>query len=385
MSLLTVIIATASILFIIIGRDAYKRNRMNLMHWLIFVCWGLFVTYSLMYPSFLDRISKVFGLARWVDILIYGSILTLTYFYFELVNKNTKDGFNFTKFITNEALSHVDADYIKNAVAPVHHYATVSWKWDQSHSTTQVHKHSNISKSDFMFHVKGLNESKTIGKVIDDIIWAWFSKILVVNDWSTDDMPDIVREKIQQYDDKLIVLVNHLINRRHGWWNKTGIQFFRKFGKACDIKYVVFYDADDQMDISDMESYIDFLQEHQHIDVIQWSRFVDGGVATNMPLMRKVILFGAKLLTRIFNGMRITDPHNGYKCFRLSSLCLINLHTDTTAYANELIDEYRRLGFKVVELPVHIKYTDYSLGKGQKNNNAINILLELIYRKFFYR
>lgn len=253
------------------------------------------------------------------------------------------------------------------------------------HWSTEALKHWSIEKSDFMFHVKGLNESKTIGKVIDEIIWAWFSKILVVNDGSTDTMPDIVQEKIRQYDDKLIVLVNHLINRRHGWGNKTGIQFFSKFGKACDIKYVVFFDADDQMDIADMESYISFLQERPDVDVIQWSRFVTGGVATNMPFMRKVILFGAKLLTRIFNGMRITDPHNGYKCFKLESLSLIKLYTDTTAYANELIDEYKRLNFTVVELPVHIKYTDYSLGKWQKNNNAINILLELIYRKFFFR
>ena len=134
-----------------------------------------------------------------------------------------------------------------------------------------------------------------------------------------------------------------------------------------------------------MKTYIDYLQEHPETDVIQGSRFVDGGVATNMPLMRKLILFGAKLLTRIFNGMRITDPHNGYKCFKLDSLTLIKLYTDTTAYANELIDEYKRLSFNVVELPVHIKYNDYSLGKGQKNNNAINILFELIYRKFFFR
>jgi hypothetical protein len=101
--------------------------------------------------------------------------------------------------------------------------------------------------------------------------------------------------------------------------------------------------------------------------------------------MRKIVLWGAKLLTRMMNGMRITDPHNGYKCFKLESLQQIVLTTDTTAYANELIDEYKRLQLKVVELPVHIRYTDYSLGKGQKNSNALNILFELIYKKLFFR
>lgn len=339
------------------------------MHGLIFILGSTFVAYSLRQPEFLDRISKVFGLARWVDILVYGSIIALVYFYFELVHQRTKDNYQFTRLVSNEALSHVDSDYIISQVQNIH----------------RSNPHSQLDKADFMFHVKGLNESVTIGKVIDEIIWAWFSKILVVNDGSTDAMPEIVQQKIKQYSNKLIVLVNHLINRKHGWGNKTGISFFRKFGEICDIKYVVFFDADDQMDIKDMSTYMDYLTQHPHTDVIQWSRFVMWGGAKDMPLMRKLILQWGKLLTRVMNGMRITDSHNGYKCFRLQALQQINLSTDTTAYANELIDEYKRLNFNVVELPVHIKYTDYSLGKGQQNKNAINILLELIYRKFFYR
>lgn len=115
------------------------------------------------------------------------------------------------------------------------------------------------------------------------------------------------------------------------------------------------------MNIADMDGFISYLQEFQHVDVIQGSRFVEGGKAYNIPLKRKIVLRGAKLLTRIMNGMYLTDPHNGYKCFRLQALQQINITTDTTAYANELIDEYQRLGLKVVELPVHIKYSDYSL------------------------
>ncbi len=373
MSLLTVIISTAAILFIIIWRDAYKRSTINFLHGLIFVGWGLFVAYGLRHPEFLDKISKTFGLARGVDILVYGSILVLMYFYFELVHKITKDNYNFTKLVTNEALSHVNSDYILSQVKKI-----------QNHSSQNKTK-QKIQQSDFMFHVKWLNESRTIAKVIDEIIWAGFSKILVVNDGSTDTMPEIVQQKIEQYPDKLIVLVNHLINRKHGWGNKTGIQFFRKFWAIVDIQYVVFFDADDQMDIKDMQTYMKYLEENPDTDVIQGSRFVHGGVAKNMPFMRKIILRWGKILTRIMNGMRITDAHNGYKCFKLSALTNIHLHTDTTAYANELIDEYKRLWLSVVELPVHIRYTDYSLGKGQKNKNAINILLELIYRKFFYR
>lgn len=371
MSLLTVIIATASILFVIIWWDAYKRGRINLLHGSIFILWSLVIWYSIYKPWFLDQLWKIFWLARWADIVVYGAILFLVYLFFDTNNKLMKQEFIMTKLVTNEALSHVDSEYIKNQTSKQTWFTTSSL-W-------------TINKSDFMFHIKGLNESKTIGKVIDDIIWAGFSKILVVNDGSTDSMSDIVQSKQQQYPDSLIVLVNHLINRRHWGWNKTGIAFFRKYGVLCNIKYVVFFDSDDQMDIADMKTYMEHLILHPETDVIQWSRFIEWWTTHNMPLLRKIILRWAKLITYLFNGIAITDSHNGYKCFRLDALCKINLTSDTTLYANELVDEYKRLWLHVIELPVHIKYSEYSLWKGQKNSNAINILVEMIYRKLFYR
>ena len=64
MSLLTVIIATASILFIIIGRDAYKRGKINVFHGLIFTLGIGFIGYSLYNPLFLERVGRIFGLGR---------------------------------------------------------------------------------------------------------------------------------------------------------------------------------------------------------------------------------------------------------------------------------------------------------------------------------
>ena len=68
-------------------------------------------------------------------------------------------------------------------------------------------------------------------------------------------------------------------------------------------------------------------------------------------------------MTKLFNGLDVSDPHNGYKCIRLDILKKISIQTDTTAYANELIDNYRKLKVDIIEVPVNIRYTDYSLGK----------------------
>ena len=45
-----------------------------------------------------------------------------------------------------------------------------SVKPDEEKTGSRKPEAGSLSKSDFMFHVKGLNESRTIGKVIDEII-----------------------------------------------------------------------------------------------------------------------------------------------------------------------------------------------------------------------
>jgi hypothetical protein len=42
---------------------------------------------------------------------------------------------------------------------------------------------------------------------------------------------------------------------------------------------------------------------------------------------------------------------------------------------------------KYIEVPIEIKYTDYSINKKhwQKNSNSIRLAAEMIYKKLFYR
>ena len=63
----------------------------------------------------------------------------------------------------------------------------------------------------------------------------------------------------------------------------------------------------------------------------------------------------------------------------------IDLSSDGMTYASELLDSIRRNKISYKEVPVRIKYTEYSLGKGQKNTNALRILFEMIYKKLFFK
>ena len=104
-----------------------------------------------------------------------------------------------------------------------------------------------------------------------------------------------------------------------------------------------------------------------------------------MPLGRKIILRGSKLVTLIFNRLSVSDPHNGYRALHASILGDIRLTSDGMTYASELLDCIRRNHISYKEVPVHIRYTEYSLGKGQKNGNALRILFEMIYKKLFFK
>ena len=104
-----------------------------------------------------------------------------------------------------------------------------------------------------------------------------------------------------------------------------------------------------------------------------------------MPRMRKFILAIATLVTKIFYGARMSDPHNGYRVIALSALRRIVLTSDGMHYANEVNEQIKKYHMKYKEVPVHIRYSDYSLRKGQKNSNSLKLAAEMIYKKIFFR
>ena len=82
-----------------------------------------------------------------------------------------------------------------------------------------------------------------------------------------------------------------------------------------------------------------------------------------MPAMRKIILWIAKLVTKILYGANISDPHNGYRVISLPTLRKFVITSDGMHYANEVNEQIKRYHMRYKELPVHIRYTDYSLKK----------------------
>lgn len=374
MSLLQFVIILSAIVFILFGVDLYKRKKMNILHFIVFfIGWGMVVLFAFN-QGLLNRFGSFFWLARGADLLVYISLILLFYFYIDLLNKHTKDKFQLTRLISQEA---IDKGYMINQ--------------------SLFHQRVNTDEKDqFVFNIRVYNEAEVIGSVIDEIIAHGFSKIVVINDGSSDNSLSVLQQKRQQYSDKMIIVLSHTINR--GWWaaNQTWYNFIKKYGDEMKIHRFVGFDADGQMDIKDMYTFMQHIKqdaklwldlENKKPDLYLGSRFLDGSIVQNMPSLRRYILRIAKLVTRMFYGTKVSDPHIGYRVISLSALRKFTLTADGMHYANELNEQIKRFGLRYKEIPVHIRYTEHSLTKWhrQKNSNSLRLAAEMIYKKIFFR
>ena len=76
--------------------------------------------------------------------------------------------------------------------------------------------------------------------------------------------------------------------------------------------------------------------------------------------------------------MRLTDTHNGLRALSRPVAGKIALHLDRMAHASEFLDQIARSGARVTEVPVHIRYTEYSRGKGQRTSGAVRIIWDYV-------
>lgn len=362
MSILQFILIISALIFTLFGIDLYKRKKVNILHAIVFLWWWIAIIIFTFNQNILNSFGEIFWIARWADLLVYVAIILLFYFYISLLNSHTKDKHNLTRLVSQNAINEC-----------------------RSSSQDKISKYKNQNfKDEFIFNIRVYNEWLKISSTIDEVIKFGFSKILIVNDWSQDNSLKEVQKKQKQYPDKLILLASHTINRGGGAANQTWYNFIKKYWEKLSIKRFVWFDADWQMNVKDMDSFIEAIQKKPH-DLYLWSRFIKWWAAENMPIVRKIVLNIAQIVTKLFYSSKVSDPHNWYRVISLNALKTFNLTSDGMHYANEFNEQLQRNKLSYMEVPVYIRYTDYSIQKWQKNSNSIKIWLEMIYKKIFFR
>jgi polyprenyl-phospho-N-acetylgalactosaminyl synthase len=214
--------------------------------------------------------------------------------------------------------------------------------------------------------IPAYNEASQVERVVASLLPLGI-QVVVVNDASRDETAHAARAAW---------VVSHPINLGQGAALQTGISF--ALGRGA--RFIVTFDADGQHRPQDIDVLWDTLHRCD-ADVVLGSRFL-GGTA-NMPRSRRLLLKLAVLFQWLTSGVRLTDAHNGLRLINEKAARAIQLQENRMAHASEIIDQFQTANLRIVEAPVTIVYTEYSLAKGQTSGNAVAIALSVLSRKFF--
>lgn len=214
--------------------------------------------------------------------------------------------------------------------------------------------------------IAAYNEEKRVAMVVDDVS-KYVDLVVVVDDGSNDKTSNVIK------NEKTVVL-RHCINLGQGAALQTGFDYVKKINPVV----VVTYDADGQFEASEIPKIMKPVLDGE-VDMVLGSRFL--GKTVNMLPIRRYILKLGILFTWIFSEIKLTDTHNGFRALSQRALNRIEITQNRMAHASEIIDEIKRNGLSYLEVPVTVKYDDYSKKKGQNSLNSVRILSELISKK----
>ena len=208
------------------------------------------------------------------------------------------------------------------------------------------------------------NEVTVIDEVVTDLL-DHFPHVLCVDDGSTDGSGDMALAAGA-------AVATHPINLGQGAALQTGFDYVLH---STDATFVVTFDADGQHRVEDAEAMVSTARA-EDLAIVFGSRFLEG--TSEVGRLRRIILRTAALVTRLRTGLHLTDAHNGLRLIRRDALCAVNLDQNRMAHATQVVNQLAATGLPWREVPVHIRYTDYSRSKGQSLLNSVNILVELV-------
>ena len=201
----------------------------------------------------------------------------------------------------------------------------------------------------YSFVIPAYNESVRIRPTLHALLryaqeQNWDVEILVVNDGSSDDTAQIVREYGRTHPQ--VLLVENPGNRGKGYSVRNGMLHAR--GDVC-----LFTDADLSSPMTEAQKLFDALD--QGADIAIGSRWLRTELQTEpQPLYRQ--LFGRifNLALRIILGLRFADTQCGFKAFRRDAAQRIFplQRIERWGFDPEILFLAQRAGLRVEEVPV---------------------------------
>jgi polyprenyl-phospho-N-acetylgalactosaminyl synthase len=213
------------------------------------------------------------------------------------------------------------------------------------------------------------NEDSVLRCTVSDLLVEY--SVIVVDDGSA--------TPARTYLEGLEVFcVRHDVNLGQGAALQTGTEF----ALSLNAQIIVHFDADGQHSAASVNHLIQPILDGK-ADVVLGSRFLDAGDRHGVPFTKRVLLKTGVFVSWAFTGIWLSDAHNGLRALSRTAAQQIKLTENGFAHATEILYRLRRSNLAYCEVPVPIRYTEYSKRKGQSVFNSFNILIDLLLSKLF--
>jgi glycosyltransferase involved in cell wall biosynthesis len=233
--------------------------------------------------------------------------------------------------------------------------------------------------------IPAYNEERLIRATLEHVP-DYVDRILVVDDASTDGMPEVVRDCTAR--DARIELIRHDSNRGPGAGIITGYK--RVLADGGD--FAVVCGGDDQMPLEQIPRLLDPLLANR-ADYTKGNRFMDRGGALAMipPQMPKTRLFGnmiITLLTKIASGyFKVADVVDGFTAINRQALERVDWDKAWTGYGYpmDFLIRLNAYGLRALDVP---RRAIYLPGVRQSQIKGLRYALRvspMLVRGFFWR
>lgn len=210
------------------------------------------------------------------------------------------------------------------------------------------------------------NEAQVLESVIHAVL-AVFPHVVCVDDGSHDGSAEAVLRTGAH-------LVRHPVNLGQGAALQTGLSYARAQPGA---RFFITFDADGQHRLEDAATMLEVARSGE-VDLVLGTRFATD--ASSVPWLKRLVLRTAVLLSPAGRKLKLTDAHNGLRVLTRPVADDLRITMNGMAHASEIVSYLGRSSWRVREVPVSIRYTEYSRHKGQSLLNGVNILFDLSVR-----
>ena len=187
------------------------------------------------------------------------------------------------------------------------------------------------------------NNHKTIKSVIDQVL-VYTKNIIIVNDGSTDNTPEILKE----YNN--LKLIN--LSKNKGKGNALRIGF--KCAEKLKYKFAITIDSDGQHFPNDIPVFINALENEINKNVL-----LIGARDMNQKSVPKKSNFGNKFSNYWFwveTGINLEDTQSGFRLYPLLAIKDISFMTTKFEFEIEVIVKAAWKGIQVKNIPIRVLY-----------------------------